>query len=652
MDYFSKLQQLLHLERKEDRRQYNVLLEKYSVTERRANGISWYPVAIRDIEYTRGDYIAVELERTTHQDIFHQLRFGSSAALFSNHNAGEDRIVGTISHQSGNKLKLAIRMEELPDWAKEGKLGVDLLFDENSYEEMSGALTRAATTSEEAVSGQLVQVLTGTRLPEFHKERVSEILEEPARMLHPLTHEHQLFSALNASQQDAVDKILTAEHLAIIHGPPGTGKTTTVVQAIKALLQAGNKQILVVAPSNTAVDLLSDKLHDAGLEVVRIGNPVKVSERLMSLTLDFKVGEHKAIKEIRRLKKQAAAFKDMAHKYKRSFGQAERAQRKALFDEARKILREVEQTEQYIIKDVLDKAQVVTATLVGASHYTIRHLQYDTVVIDEAGQALEPACWIPILKAKKLVLAGDHCQLAPTIKSNEAAVAGLATTLLEKLVTQYPAAVTVLDVQYRMHKQIMEYPSTTFYKGVLKAADSVATHTVFEGDKPLQFIDTSGCGFEEIVEGTRICNKEEAAFTIKHFLQYTEMLTGDNRKSFPTVAIISPYKAQVLLLQDLLQDTMGKIDDDRQISVNTIDSFQGQERDIVYISMTRSNTDNIIGFLGDIRRMNVAMTRAKKKLVIIGDSATLSRHPFYENLIAYAQEKEAYQSAWQFSDLF
>jgi len=406
-----------------------------------------------------------------------------------------------------------------------------------------------------------------------------------------------------------------------------------------------------VAPSNTAVDLLSEKLADAGVNVLRIGNPAKVSEKLFSLTIDSKMAEHGAMKEIKRLKKKAGEFKDMAHKYKRNFGQAEREQRKALFDEARNILKEVERTEQFILDDVIGKARVITATLVGANHYTVRNLRYATVLIDEAGQALEPACWIPILKAPRLVLAGDHCQLPPTIKSEEAARKGLSITLLEKCVTLHPEAVTLLEEQYRMHERIMGYASEVFYDRRLRAHPAVAQHVLFAGEAPLAFVDTAGCGFDERQEGTGLTNPEEAAFLIRHATKLVaELETRYPGDDFPTIAIISPYRNQVHLLQELVRAAPGLREHADKITVNTIDSFQGQERDIVYIGMTRSNADNRIGFLSDTRRMNVAMTRARKKLVVIGDSATLSRVPFYAGFIAYAQQREAYQSAWEFAE--
>lgn len=631
MDYFRKLQDLLQTERDEDRRLYQQLTQSSSVNDRRANGLSWYPIAIRDTELGRGDYLIVEVERTTHQDLAHQLRSGMPAVLFSNHDPQNDRTEGIISFVNGNRCKITLRTDELPEWSRDGKLGIDLLFDENSYDEMFQALKLAAALLEKKEEGHLINILTGERTPSFEKNNPP--IDIPV---------------LNASQQQAVHNILAANELAIVHGPPGTGKTTTLVQAIKALIKQEAQQVLVVAPSNTAVDLLSEKLSDEGLNVLRVGNPARVSERLLSLTLDYRMNEHTRMKEIKKLKKQAAAFLDMAHKYKRNFGKAERDQRKALFTEARNILKEVDNSEQYIIDDLTGKAQVITATLVGANHFTVRNLRYQTVVIDEAGQALEPACWIPILKGKKLVLAGDHCQLPPTVKSTEAAQNGLSTTLLEKCVALHPAAVVLLQEQYRMHEQIMSFSSHEFYKDQLLAHPSVAHHVLFAGDRPLVFVDTAGCGFDEKLEHTSISNPEEAALLYKHLGRLVKELEALFQPAiFPTIGIISPYKRQVDLLKELFVDQPALQAHAANISINTIDGFQGQERDIVYISMTRSNADNKIGFLSEIRRMNVAMTRARKKLVIIGDSATLSQFPFYGDFIEYAQQKEGYLSAWE-----
>jgi ATP-dependent RNA/DNA helicase IGHMBP2 len=631
MPYFKKLLDLLKIEREEDRNTYLRLTETSSVADRRANGLTWYPIAIRGTEPSRGDYLSVEAERTTHQDIAHQFRFGASAVLFSNHDPKRDRVEGTISYQSGNRLKITLFADELPDWCHDGKLGIELLFDNNSYDEMQNALKQASALKEKP-EGHLIKILTGEQEPSFSQQPV-----------------YLNFNGLNLSQQSAVQKIVTAQDVAIIHGPPGTGKTTTLVQAIKNLIAQNKQQVLVVAPSNTAVDLLSEKLSNEGLNVLRIGNPARVSEKLMSLTLDSKMAEHSYVKDVKKLKKQAADYKNMAHKYKRNFGKAERDQRKALFDEAHKIMKEVDKTEQFIIDDLVAKAQIITATLVGANHYTIRNVKFNTVVIDEAGQALEPACWIPILKAQKVIMAGDHYQLAPTIKSAGAAKDGLSTTLLEKCVALHPEAVTLLNEQYRMNEIIMGFSSKEFYQNKLKAHQSVAHQLLFPQDLPLTFVDTAGCGFDEKLEGTSSTNPEEAVFLIKHLTQLTEKLnTFYPAENFPAVAVISPYKEQIRILRELLQNSdLLKLYADK-ITINTIDSFQGQERDIVYISMTRSNTTGEIGFLSDTRRMNVAMTRAKKKLVVIGDSATLGNFSFYADFLSYAEQVNGYQSAWEY----
>jgi ATP-dependent RNA/DNA helicase IGHMBP2 len=634
MDYFKRLLELLKIEKEADRKLYKELTENLPVSERRAAGITWYPIAIRDTEMGRGDYLTVEVERTTHQDVIHSLRFGMPVALFSNHDPKTDRVEGIISYIGGNKSKIALRIDELPDWSRSGKLGIDAVFDENNYAEMEGALKAAPAIAEKRDEGRLIKILTGEAAPTFQQQTFSKA--------------HAL---LNTSQQAAVAKIVAANELAIVHGPPGTGKTTTLVQAIKLLVQQERKQILVAAPSNAAVDLLSEKLSDEGLNVVRMGNPARVSERLMSLTLDNRLAAHPAAKEIKRLKKLATAYRDLAQKYKRNYGKEERDQRAALRAEARAIGKEVEKTEQYITNDVLSKADVITATLVGANHYTVRHLKFGTVVIDEAGQALEPACWIPILKAQKLVMAGDHQQLPPTIKSEEAAKS-LSTTLLEKCVALHPEAVVLLEEQYRMHETIMGFSSTEFYEGCLKAHSSVANHLLFPDDQPMLFIDTAGCGFDEKREGTRISNPEEAHFLLKHLTHFVNKLKPFYAGTdFPGIAVISPYKHQVEVLKEGVLANAALQEVGAAISVNTIDSFQGQERDAVYISMTRSNADSVIGFLSEVRRMNVAMTRARKKLVVIGDSATLSQFPFYADYIAYAEANNAYESAWAFINM-
>lgn len=603
-NYFHNLSDLLAAERSADEAAYNQLTNGTNAAQRRSSGICWYPIAIRDTEPTRGDYLNVTVERTTHQELSHQFRFGSAVALFSNHDR-DDRVNGTISFIGGNRMKITLLTDELPDWTRNGKLGIDLLFDAYSYDEMQDAIKQADKSD-----NRLIEILTTDKKPEFSNVDFKA-------------------DGLNASQKAAVKRILEAQDLAIVHGPPGTGKTTTLIAAINALIARGEPQLLVVAPSNTAVDLLSEKLSEIGLNVLRIGNPVRVSERLQKLTLDSRAADHEQWKEIKKLKKQASTFKDMAHKYKRNFGKAERDQRKALFDEAHRIMRDADKIEEFISEDIISKAQVITATLVGADHYTIKNLKFNTVIMDEAGQALEPAAWIPVLKARRLVMAGDHQQLPPTVKSQNS---GLTTTLLEKCVLLHPEAVTLLETQYRMNTSIMGFSSLKFYEDKLISAPSVASRLLHVGDKPITFIDTAGAGYEEQIEGTSVSNPEEAAFIARH-------ITGVDYSS-ASVAVIAPYKEQVILLKELLAET--------NVEVNTVDSFQGQERDVVYISLTRSNATATIGFLSDYRRMNVAMTRARMKLVLVGDSATLSQNPFYADLIAYVEKCGGYESVWDY----
>ncbi len=631
MEYFRALQEWLNLEQAEDLRQYQLLSDRTALSVRRQHGISWYPIAIRGTEPAPGDYLNVELERTTNHDDAHQFKFGAAVALFSNHNP-EERLEGTITNVSGNRCKINFRVEVLPEWSRNGKLGIDLLFDSNSYNEMERALKAAheAVNGRKATLENLPAVLTGLRKPVFNNNIADG-----------------QYASLNEGQQNAVDQILSADDLAIVHGPPGTGKTTTLVAAVKALINQEKQQILVVAASNTAVDLLTEKLAEAGLQVLRVGNPARVNRRLMNLTMDSQLEAHPEHKNIKGLRKQAAALKDMAHKYKRHFGRAEQEQRKALFNEARKIMKEVENHESYLSDQIINNADVITATLVGSNHYAIRQLRYRTLVIDEAGQALEPACWIPILKARKLIMAGDHCQLPPTIKSQEAARKGLSLTLMEKLTALYPEAVTMLEEQYRMHEQIMNFSAQEFYGGRLKAHERVATAKLLSDDHPFTFIDTAGCGFEEQQEESSISNPEEGLFTIKYIKQYLEILDL-NRVHSPSIGLIAPYQEQIKFLSIAAAEDPTLSTEDVYLTINTIDSFQGQERDVIVISLTRCNQDRNIGFLADVRRMNVAITRARKKLIIIGDSSTLSVHPFYLNLIAYAEQHGSYESAWSY----
>jgi len=618
---------LLRIEQEEDRVQYREKILGASIQERKKSGTTWYPIVIKESYYGTGERLILEIERPGEHFIPNLFQFGSVASLFSNHgNGGKDNpsISGVVSLVRRNNIRLTLFVDELPEWVDMGKLGIDLMFDESSYKEMSGALQQVMKAKNNRLA-QMREILLGAEPAKFKEE---ELLK---------------FHRLNEVQNKSIQKIDAAKDVAIIHGPPGTGKTTTLVEAICYTLKT-EKQVLVCAPSNNAVDLLTMKLHGAGVKVIRLGNPGRISEELQSLSLDSGISAHKDFKQIKEFKKMAAEYKNMASKYKRNFGHAEREQRRAILDESRKLQAEAEKIENFIISDLLVKAQVITCTLVGSANYMIRDKVYSTVFIDEAGQAPEPACWIPILRAERVVLAGDHQQLPPTIKSQKAAREGLSVTLFEKIIQRQNAA-TMLEVQYRMNEKIMAFSNKKFYHDKLIAHESVKDKTLGES-LAVEFIDTAGCSFNEEPgqNSGSLINTGEADILVKHLNDLLEQKVLSEKNS---IGIISPYKAQVNLLEDKVEETADLKKMGKRLSVNTVDGFQGQERDLIYISLVRSNEDGEIGFLSDLRRMNVAMTRARQKLVIIGDSATLARHPFYKDMLEYMERIGAYRSAWE-----
>lgn len=626
----SNLIELIRAEQQEDRRQYEELVLKRPMSERRAQGITWFPLAIRESFYGTGERLILELERTTHTDVPHQFQFGQLAALFSM--AGDEpetqRIGGVVTSVRRNNLRLTLFVDELPEWVDKGKLGLDLLFDESTYKEMEKAL-QFVIKARNCREAELRDVLLGHREASF---RAIEEVNAPQ---------------LNASQKQALQLVKAAEDVAIIHGPPGTGKTTTMVAAINEVLKE-EEQVLVCAASNAAVDLLTEKLSRSGLKVVRIGHPSRISEEMLSYSLDQQVLDHPEYKNIKEYKKRAAEFKNMAGKYKRHFGKEERAQRKAIMDEARKLQAEAEKIESYIVTDLLEKAQVITSTLSGAGNYVLKEKRFSTVFIDEAAQALEPACWIPILKAERVVMAGDHCQLPPTVKSSDAMRGGLGITLFEKTIARQKADV-MLATQYRMHPVIMNFSSRQFYHGKLQAYEALVNNT-FKELSIFDFIDTAGCGYNEAQEkgSTSTVNEEEARLLIRLLKKDIQQLQSENKPV--SIGVISPYKGQVRFIDELLVQSGLYEQKGIQISVNSVDAFQGQERDVIYISLVRSNDKGEIGFLGDIRRMNVAMTRARKRLVMTGDTATFGAHPFYKALLQYTEEVNAWKSAWEFTE--
>lgn len=625
IEELEKLRELLAIEKAEELHQYNTFIKNASIQERVARGMCWYPLLIKETGYGLGDYPYIIAERTNHRDQPHLLQGGKTVSLFSNQPDVQGEVTGVVNYTEQNRIKVIFFTNELPDWVSDGKLGLNLQFDERSYREMEDALKRLVNARNNRWA-ELREVLLGYQEPEF---------EETEKVTIP---------ALNDSQNEAVNAILSAKDVAVIHGPPGTGKTTTLVHAI-AELSKTVKHILVCAPSNSAADLLTERLDEKGLLVVRIGNLSRIDETIVKHTIEGTMAKHPQVKDIKEYKQRADEFRRMANKYKRNFGKEERNQRKMLLQEARSLAKEAVAIEDYIIDDILSKAQVLTCTLVGSMNRYIENRSFDVVIIDEAAQALEPANWIPVLKADKVVLAGDPYQLPPTVKSAEAQRRGFNKTLLEKCVERMKQ-VSLLNVQYRMNRVIMGFSNQEFYDNKLIAHQSVKDEMLtVEKNQPLEFIDTAGCGFNESLnkETQSYNNPDEFNILKKHLFNLLEQFGG---KNLPSVGIISPYREQVIYMkEEALKDEEFK--KYTSININTIDSFQGQERDVIYISLVRSNDAGEIGFLSDYRRMNVAMTRAKKKLVVIGDSATLGGHKFYADFIEYCEKTNSYFSAWE-----
>jgi superfamily I DNA and/or RNA helicase len=648
---------LLQLEQKEDQAQFKLKNASASIKERRRRGLTWYPVTITQEDIGFGGKVVLELERPAHRQDLHLFQVGAAAALFSSspgytgtHSASERPVLsGVVTRVRRNKLLLATTKEALPDWVLDGStlngstLGIDLTFDEVSYREMNQALSDVIGAHGNRLA-ELRDVLLGAR---------------PARFREPQADDLFYPSALNNSQLVAVRHVISAQDVAIIHGPPGTGKTTTLVQAILETVRR-ERRVLVCAPSNTAVDLLTEKLAERGVKVIRLGNPSRVSELLLQHTLDAGVMAHPSYAKMHAMRQTAEQHRDTANEHVKNFGFEERQHRQWLKDEARTLRQAADDLERFMTEDVLESVQVITCTLVGASHRHIRHLSFETVFIDEAAQALEPGCWIPIAKGQRLVLAGDHHQLPPTVKSEQAAREGLRDTLFEKCIQRQPHTARMLKVQYRMHAQIMGFSSEKFYDSQVVAhpsvrdADLEAYDPRFAPDWPVEFIDTAGCGFMELAipESRSTANPEEAHLLLARLAQLLERCDPAEHDQRPlskglTMGVIAPYRAQINYLKDAIEDSavLNDLLLQRRLSVGTVDSFQGQERDIIAITLTRSNPQGEIGFLSDIRRMNVGMTRARRKLLLVGDSSTLCSHPFFGELLAYVKGVGGYRSA-------
>ncbi len=628
-EHIHKLREILQLEKSEDFEQHRNILQRLSLEEKVKEGYCWFPLQVIKTGYAIGNRAYLLLERSQKQSKPDTLRAGASVQLFSQQPAvKEPTAAGVIQYVDRNRMKVILNSSDLPEWVSLGMIGVEIAFDERTYLEMEKALQ----TLLQARSGRIAElrdILCG---------------QQPARFFPAHTYTYPA-SELNSSQQQAIDMILHARDLAIVHGPPGTGKTTTLVEAVKILSQT-EKNILVTAPSNTAVDLLTERLAEAGVSVVRIGNLSRIDEHIARHSLDFQVAQHPETKTIKKIRIQAAEARRKARRYRRNFGEQEREERKALYKEAGELAAWADQLEKRVIDQLLSTTQVIAATLVGAVHPVLEGRTFSTVFIDEAAQAIEPASWIPVCLAQRVVLAGDPYQLPPTVKSQRARKAGLHISLMERLIGLQAEATSLLKVQYRMHHRIMGFSNQYFYGNQLQAAEAVQNRQLtYEIESPLLFIDTAGCGFEEQQHPAYHSKFNPAEFLIvcEHLYQ---LIGYYQDHELPSIAILSPYKEQLLHMQKHI--AADPVLSPLNLIVQTIDGYQGQERDVVYISLVRSNNKNDIGFLSDYRRMNVAMTRARMKLVVVGDSATIGADSFYSAFIDYCDKADSYQTAWMY----
>ena len=611
---------LLELEYQTEKETFRKQTEEMGVQRKVKRGDAWYPLKVDKSYYNSLNQLAVEVIRTSDQEIEHTFEFGKTVMFFS---CEDNKIkylpfTATVSYVDGDRMVCIIPNNGyLVTLQNTQNLGVQLSFDETSYRLMMEALDRAIKGK-----GRL-----GYLRDLFYTHQKAETFVFPP--MH--------FPYLNQTQEDAVNMVLRAKDVAIVHGPPGTGKTTTLVEAIRETLMR-ESQVLVCAQSNMAVDWISEKLVDRGINVLRIGNPTRVNDKMLSFTYERRFEAHpdyphlwairKAIRELRAHRKRGD--EKFHQKLESLKGRAT-------------------ELEIRINNELFGEARVIACTLVGAANRLLDGQKYGTLFIDEAAQALEAACWIPIRRVSRVILAGDHCQLPPTVKSIAALKAGLGKTLMERIVEMKPEVVTLLKMQYRMNDDIMRFSSNYFYDGQVESAPNVKYRGILDLDVAMEWVNPSenseyseysDKSFKETFIGESFgrINKDEAELTLNTLQQYFERISKqrllDERID---VGIISPYRAQVQYLRRLLMKREFFKPFRRQISINTVDGFQGQERDIIVLSMVRSNDDGQIGFLRDLRRMNVAITRARMKVIILGDVATLTRHPFYRQLWQYIQ---------------
>ena len=584
-------------------------------------GDAWFPLRIGKRFYNSMNQLAIEVFRTSDEEIDHNFEFGRPVMFFKMRKSeGKDSSVsyfnftGTVSYVDGDRMVITV-----PDSAPlldlqsaEDPVGVQLSFDETSYKMMFDALDR-------------VMKARGSRLAYLRDLFYSH------QKAQRFTFAPMKFPWLNPTQERAVNEVLWAKDVAVVHGPPGTGKTTTLVEAINETLMR-ESQVLVCAQSNMAVDWICEKLVDRGINVLRIGNPTRVNDKMLGFTYERKFEAHPDYPQLWAMRKAIRQLRSARKRGSESYHQKlERLKARATELEIR------------INSELFGEARVIASTLVGSNSRIMEGQKFGTLFIDEAAQALEAACWIPIKRCTRVIFAGDHCQLPPTVKSIAAQRAGLGKTLMERIVENKPEVVTLLKVQYRMNDEIMRFSSDWFYDGKVESAPQIKYRGILDYDIPMMWVEASpedSSGFHETFVGESFgrINKDEAELTLKTLEDYFGKI-GKQRilDEQIDVGIISPYRAQVQYLKQLVRRREFFKPYRGLITVNTVDGFQGQERDVILISLVRANEEGQIGFLNDLRRMNVAITRARMKLIIIGDPLTLCRHPFYKKLYEYVK---------------
>lgn len=606
---------MLQKEYEYEKELYRQQTREAGIPKRIQQGVCWFPVKLGADRYNSLNQLTVEVTRTETEETEHSFEYGRPVCFFR---ISADRQIryfnfsAVISYVQDNKMVVVLPGSQvLPELVVTGELGVQLYFDDTSYKTMFAALREVAEAKGNRTA-RLREVLLG-KAPALRRET------GPVR-----------FPWLNASQEKAVNQVLCAKEVAVVHGPPGTGKTTTLVEAVYETLHREN-QVMVSAQSNTAVDWIAEKLVDRGIPVLRIGNPTRVNDKMLAFTYERRFEAHSDYPELWQIRK---TIREMTGRLRKSG----REDRERLHNQLTKLRVRATGLEIRIDTELFTEARVIACTLVGAASRVLERKRFSSLFIDEAAQAIEAACWIAISRADRVILAGDHCQLPPTIKCIEAARGGLGRTLLEKVVLHKPETMSLLKIQYRMHEDIMRFPSRWFYHDELEAAPEVKYRGILDFDTPVSWIDTSELDLQEkaVAEGTGRLNTGEAELLVRELKNYMERI-GIRRilEEHIDFGVISPYRAQVHYLRHLLKKEPFFRPCRRLITVHTVDGFQGQERDVIMISLVRANEKGQIGFLRDLRRMNVAITRARMKLLILGEAVTLTRHPFYRELYEY-----------------